>query len=67
MGRTSGIPGIPGLWLGLVVGAALLAGCAGDQPKPRPSTENIQEDSDRFFEQLRREEEQRDAGPEPRR
>lgn len=49
--------------LGLAVWAALLAGCAGEQPKSQPSTEAIQEDSDRFFEKLRQEEQERGADP----
>lgn len=52
---------ILGYGLGLAVWAPLLAGCAGDQPKPQPSTQQIQEDSDRFFEQLRQEEQERGA------
>lgn len=49
--------------LGLTLGAVVLAGCAGDQPKSQPSTEAIQKDSDRFFEKLRQEEQERGSGP----
>ncbi len=41
----------------------LLAGCAGDRPKSQPSTEAIQQDSDRFFEKLRQEEQERAIDP----
>lgn len=48
--------------LGLVLGAVLFAGCAGEQRKPQPSAQQIQEDSDRFFEQVRQEERERGGG-----
>lgn len=48
--------------LGLVLWAVLFAGCAGEQPKSQPSTQQTQEDSDRFFEQLRQEEQERGGG-----
>lgn len=50
-----------GCGLGFALWVLLLAGCAGDQPAAQPSTEAVQEDSDRFFEKLRQEEQERGA------
>ncbi len=55
-----------GCGLGVVLSVLLFAGCAGEQPKSQPSTKQIQEDSDRFFQQLRQEEQERGAGAEHR-
>lgn len=63
MRRASRMRGIRGWGVGLALWAGLLTGCAGDQPKSPPPTRAIQEDSDRAFEHLRQEEQERGAAP----
>ena len=42
----------------MVIGGLFLAGCA-DQPKPAPGQKEIRSDSDRFFERVKQEENER--------
>ncbi len=51
------------VWMlaGVLLGLCL-AGCGGPQPQ-QPRKQQVQSDSDRFFEKMRQEEHERSAGP----
>jgi hypothetical protein len=51
------------LAFGIAMFAWMVTGCAADRPKSHPPKQQIQEDSDRFFEKLRQEEHEHRAGP----
>ncbi len=53
------------VWMlaGVLLGLCL-AGCGGPQQQPQqPRKQQVQSDSDRFFEKMRQEEHERSAGP----
>ena len=57
--------GILTVTAGMLLGF-LLFGCGGPQtPTAKPSKQEVQADADRFFEELREEEQQRSQGDEP--
>ena len=47
----------------VMIGGVLLAGCAEQKAAPAPSQRQVQSDSDRFFDKMKKEERDQGAGP----
>jgi nitrous oxide reductase accessory protein NosL len=47
----------------VMIGGAALAGCAEQKATPAPSQRQVQSDSDRFFDTMKKEERDHGAGP----